>query len=303
MNKKYPSHFILFLLVFITVLYTEKSFSQNTKINIDKKSILIGEQINFEIFVQHTSNEKVVFNIPDSIPHFEIIDTNSSDTTRDDGLTIAKQKIVFTSFDSGAYFFPSIAYNVNGTKGNIDSFKINIGYMPTEADAKPRDIKTIIEVSYFDWMWILVITACLVALGISFFLYKKINSKKLAFDGRDRFGAYKEAMLSLEKLEKENNENRLPVKEYHTQLANLFKNYCSRIMHQNVFNSTTKEVLEKLKQYELNATTSQQTLNALQTGDAAKFAKYDPTLEENEAAFNFIKDAINNIQQSKNKIL
>jgi hypothetical protein len=298
MFKSYKRYFTKFLLGILFIFFIGKSFSQTAVVNIDKNNILIGEQINYEIFIQHAAGEKVTVTIPDSIPHFDIIEKAGIDTATD-GFNIFKQKIVFTSFDSGAYSFPALEYTVNSINGNTDSFKVDVGYMPLDKKAEPRDIKDIIEVSAFNILWIIGGVALLLVILISYLIYRYINNKKVNLNGVKKVDAFKMAMAALQKLQKENEGANVNAKQFHTNLADIFKDYCGRVMQQNFSNNTTKEVLAKLNIYQVNAETAEQTAAALETGDSTKFAKYHPSFDENEAALNFIKNSITQIEHSR----
>jgi hypothetical protein len=296
----YSKYRFIFLIT-ILLLSIENIYAQNLKVAVDKKNILIGEQITLDFFIQHNKGEAVQITIPDSIPHFDIIEKKGIDTTLDNGINVIQQKIIFTSFDSGKWSFPPINYTVNNIDGSTDSVEINVGYMPIDSSAAPRDIKTVLEVDYFNWMWVWLGIAILLVCIIAFIIYKYLSKKYELPADREKVDAYKEAMAALAILQKENEENILSVKDYHTKLANVFKNYCGKITFQNFFNFTTTEVLAKLKTYEINVQTSSEATEALQTGDATKFAKYHPSFIENEAALNFIKNTITEIEKSRTK--
>jgi hypothetical protein len=283
------------------LLSVDDIYAQNLNAAINKKNILIGEQITLEFFVQHNKGEPVQITIPDSIPHFDIIEKKGFDTTLENGINVIQQKIIFTSFDSGKWAFPPINYTVNNINGNTDSIEINVGYMPIDSSAAPRDIKTVLEVEYFNWMWVWLGVTILLACIIGYILYTYLRKKHNLPEGKEKVDAYKEAMEALSILQKENEQNTLSVKEYHTKLTNVFKKYCGRVTFQNFFNFTTTEVLAKLKKYEINVQTSSEATEALQTGDATKFAKYHPSFIENEAALNFIKNTITEIEKSRTK--
>jgi uncharacterized repeat protein (TIGR01451 family) len=302
MSKNYCTYLLKSFLVVIVFIHTQNTFAQNAKVTIDKKEILIGEQIIYTIDVEHPSPTDVInFSIPDSIPNFEIIDKSKTETTSSEGKNIWQQKIVLTSFDSGTWLFPALIYNVNNVKNYADSFSVNVGYMPIDSTAAPRDIKTVMEVSYFNPLWLIGGGLLLLGILISYLVYRYINKKKVNLTGTKKINAYKDAMSALAKLQKANETGAMPVKEYHTKLADVFKDYCGKIAFQNFFNFTTTEVLAKLKTYEINVQTSSEATEALQTGDATKFAKYNPSFAENEAALNFIKNTITEIEQSRSK--
>ncbi len=301
MKGIYKLYCIKFLTTISLTFWVGNIFAQNLKVLIDKKDILIGEQVTYFINIEKSKGDVIKFSIPDSVPHFDIIEKKSFDTTDNIGKNSLMQKIVFTSFDSGAWAFPAIAFNVNNVKSFTNSFKINVGLMAVDSTGKPRDIKTVLEVDYFNWLWVWLAVAIIFTFVISYLIYRYINNKKTNITSNKKIDAYKNAMYALEKLKKTNEEGSMPVKEYHTKLADVFKDYCGKIAFQNFFNFTTTEVLAKLKTYEINVQTSSEATEALQTGDATKFAKYHPSFTENEAALNFIKNTITEIEKSRTK--
>src|SRR5580765_1569486 len=82
------------------------SYSQapTVQTSADKNSILIGEQVKVTVKANFRPG---LYNIhwlalPDSIPHFELVDIGKADTTTyKDNSKAIEQTITFTSFDSG----------------------------------------------------------------------------------------------------------------------------------------------------------------------------------------------------------
>lgn len=297
------------ILAALSCVLFQFSHAQNISSTIDKKSILIGEQINYDINITLPSPEyKITFNVPDSIPHFEVITKTAGDTTDKNGNFALHAHIIFTSFDSGSYNFPALQYRINrqNTASQAlytDSFKVNVGYMPLDKSGQPRDIKTVLDVQVIDWFWI-SIAAGVLAISIFGYLYfyfrRKKNKKKT--ENKSAATAYDEAIKALKELRLKNKEAIVSVKDFHTALAHVFKQYYGKSTGQNFMNNTTAEILSTLKKFELTATTNAATATALQTGDAVKFAKYHPTLTENEAALDYVKTTIEEMESlTKNK--
>jgi hypothetical protein len=287
---------IFFAIIFI-IAAVSSSNAQTPKSIVNKKDILIGEKINLTI-VAEKSNAVI---IPDSIPHFEIITKDSRDTIIN-ATTFVKTDITFTSFDSGAFYFPALQNKKNANAS--DSFMVNVGYMPIDKEAVPRDIKTIIEEDYTDWTLIKWIAIALLALAVLFFIIRKLVKKKKIVEQTINKNAYKDAILALQNLNNQNEENKISIKDLHTELATVLKTYYSAVDNTNVLAKTSNEVLSKLAAFKLQTEIAIQTKTALQTGDATKFAKYEPQIEENKNAIVFIKntiDGIENIQEQKNK--
>jgi hypothetical protein len=279
------------------------AYAQVPSFSIDKKSILIGEQISYEILLPYNKGGKALVFIPDSIPHFDIVQKKNIDTTSISGKLFLKQKIVFTSFDSGVFSFPNINYSINNVQGTLDSFAITVGYMPTDVSNEPRDIKSIIEVSTVNDFWIYAGILFLVVLLGAYFAYKYFNKKKVLFLPTEKNDPYSIAMLALVELQKLNTDKVIGVKDFHIKLSAIFKKYCSKISFQNFNSFTATEVLSNLKSFEINAQTALEAKEAFKTGDATKFAKYNPSFLENETSLSYIKNTISEIEQSRNKPL
>ena len=167
----------------LTVCFTfcaQVIFSQTLQTITDKKDILIGEQIKLTIKAPTGSNSLTKWlAIPDSIPHFEIVETGKPDTTnfKDDSKAI-EQTITFTSFDSGRWTFPALPVEFAGAGGNgtqivsSDSFLVNVSYSQADSTNQLRDIKPIIKVSIFDFFWLYIAGGVLLLLLIVFLLYR-----------------------------------------------------------------------------------------------------------------------------------
>jgi hypothetical protein len=291
--------FTLFTLLFCIAL-APKVIAQAPIFVVDKKDILIGEKIELTIIAKKAAT----IIIPDTIPHFEVIEKQTRDTILNNA-TISKTILSFTSFDSGSYYFPALQIKMNETISTADSFVINVGYMPIDKEAIPRDIKTIIEEDYTNWNLIMWIALGVLGLVFLFFVVRSLIKKKKTVSLVQNKYAYKDALLALQKLYSQSEENSITIKELHTELATVLKVYYSDVDNTNVLAKTSNEVLDKLQAYKLKAEIAVQTKTALQTGDATKFAKYEPQKEENKNAIDFIKntiDAIENIHNPKNKI-
>jgi hypothetical protein len=283
------------------------SFAQAVRSTVDKKDILIGERITYVLTIDLPSAEYAVnLTLPDSIPHFEILQKNGGNGKTQAGADVWQYTIIFTSFDSGIFTFPGLAYRIThlNTASQLlstDQIKVNVGYMALDKGEQPRDIKTIIEVAYTDYFWWIVGAGILLLLILLFFVYRYFKKKKKTTIVQSSKGAFEEAMQSLDELRKLNEQGGVVVKEYHTKLAEVLRNYYGRTFNQNYLNKTTQEILSKLKSHELKAETATHASEALATGDAVKFAKYHSSFTENEAALNYLKTVIEEIETLRTK--
>ncbi len=306
MIKNYRIYFRRFIVGFSFLFCALAGSGQSVQTSVSKKDILIGEPVTYIMQINLPSTEyKVVINIPDSIQHFDILQKSGGNGTDKQGNAVWQQTLVFTSFDSGSWVFPSFPYRINRMNTtsqplNTDTFRVNVSYMPLDKGGNPRDINSVIEVEYFDWFWVWIGAGILLLLILVYILYRYLRKKKNKLPD-SRIGAYDEALSELKILENANQQHTLPVKEFHTRLADVLRNYYNRSEHHDISGKTTNEILNKLRSHELKAETQSQLAEALQTGDSVKYAKYNSTFTENDAALTYLKNAIDELENSRPK--
>ncbi len=290
------------------LLSVQFCFSQSLQTITDRKDILIGEQIKVKIKATVPSFVPITnwLTLPESIPHFDIVESSKPDTVnfKDDSKTI-EQIITITSFDSGRWVFPALPVEVLMPGGNApqiiltDSFFVKVSYSPADSTNQLRDIKPIMKVSMTDYFWYYVIGGVLLLLLIVFLLYRYFKKKKKwqPSPAVSNLSAYDEAMEELKKLNHHNLSDADAIKNYHSLLASIFKNYLGRKQNRNLMNKTTDDILINLSGNNLTADNFSDLATALRTTDAVKFAKYIPNSEENINCLQKIKHTIHLTEQ------
>ena len=280
-------------------------FGQSVQTITDKKDILIGEQIKLTIKTSLPFNNSAGSNkgliIPESIPHFDIVETGKPDTTnfKDDSKTV-EQIITITSFDSGRWVFPALPLAFAGAAGQspqiiqTDSFFVNVSYSPADTTNQLRDIKPIIKVTITDYFWYYIIGGSVLLLLIIYLLYRYFKKRKKLQPAASvsNLSPFDEAMEELKKLAKFDLQDAAEIKLYHIKLSAIFKNYLGRKQNKNLLNKTTGDLLISMKGIDLPAESISNLATALRCTDAVKFAKYLPLLTESEEALQKIKETI-----------
>ena len=241
-------------------------FGQQLQTITGKKDILIGEQIKLTIKASLPLNAASLNKwliIPDSIPHFDIVETGKVDTIDfEDNSKAIEQVITITSFDSGRWVFPALPVEFSGATGQsvkiekTDSFFVNVSYSPPDSTNQLRDIKPIIKVSIIDYFWYYIIGGVILLLVIVFILYRYFKKKKKSTPATpvSSLSPYDEAMEEIKKLSQYNLQDAVEIKMYHIKLADIFKNYIGRKQGKNLFNKTAGDLLINMKEVNLPAT-------------------------------------------------
>lgn len=293
---------LLFSLVLAAV---QQAGAQAVQTVINTNDILIGEQIRFEIKVNlANSSYNIDIDIPDSVPHFEIIDQNKYDTTDAAGVYTLRQSIVFTSFDSGVWKIPSFPVSISfpnkaTQKFLSDSFLVRVGYSPADSTGQLRDIKPVMEVFVIDRQWMYIAAGILLALLLAYFIYRyfKTRKKKEPALFNTSQSAYDEAIKALQKMQKAPPTDATSLKMYYVALSDVFKKYYSRKANRNLMSITTGDLLMQLQTQVKDAQVISGAAEALRCGDAVKFAKYNPPASQTEQSVQQIKTAIEHLEK------
>lgn len=291
------------------LLCAQFGFGQTVQTITDKKDILIGEQIKLKIKVSLTPDKPVLkkwFVIPETIPHFDIVEKTKIDTVGfKDNTGYVEQTVIFTSFDSGKWVFPSLPAEFAGAANQspqilqTDSFYVNVSYAPADSTNQLRDIKPIIKVSVSDYFWYYIIGGAILLLLIIFLLYRYFKKKRKVQPAVSVSGLspYDEAMSELKKLEEFDLQDFAETKKYHIGLAEIFKNYMGRKQNQNLLNKTTGDLLVTMVERNLSPENISDLATALRCTDAVKFARYQPLSNESEFCKLKIKEIIDLTEQ------
>jgi hypothetical protein len=309
--KKKERKYKKWVLVFF-IFYTGNLFSQTPSVNIvaDKTDILIGEQLSLKITANFPAGIKNIywFTIPDSILHFEMVESGKIDSViNKDNSRQFQQTLLLTSFDSGRWAIPSFLIKSKGGDREAvynlktDSYFVNVSYAPADSTNQLRDIKPIIEVSVKNYLLYYIAAGVLLLLIAAFLIWRYTKKRKpmpeLQFTGK--LSPYEEAMQELDKLNKLNLQQGEEIKQFHAKAAAIFKWYISRKQRFSIMNKTTGDVLIHLTENKLPKQIITDVADALRCGDAVKFAKYLPPVTQSSQCFNKIKETIHFIHTSK----
>lgn len=283
--------------IIIAFLFPLLLTAQSVEVSINRNRILIGEQVNYGLKVTlPSSNYKTFFSFPDSITHFEILRKEEVKPVK--GQVAVEQVITFTSFDSGAWYFPSIPVTItDGSQRlqlNSDSILIHVDYMPIDSTGKPRDIKSMMDVKVVNYMLYYILAAILVLIILAWLLYryykKRKNRPKPVLHSSET--PYDEAIAGLKKLEDDDLLMKGEVKQYHTRLSDIFKTYYSRIKQTDLRSKTSGEVLIEVRNDTRDDAVQAELAEVLRMSDAVKFARYQPPVNDSRRALGLTRNAV-----------
>ncbi|MEO0473917.1 MAG: hypothetical protein AAF206_30185 [Bacteroidota bacterium] len=270
----------------------------------DTNAGLIGDHIRVELSIEHHQSlqpEWPVFQ--DTIGGLEILEASALDTLSNAAnLTRISQNLVLTPFDSGSYRLPvvDVFYDNNGQRRSTFTNTIPIEILTVPVDTT-QGLKPIKGIQIVGWAFEDFVPWILGTLGVgllAFLLYwfvlrKKQTETPLGYAVPD-IPAHEIAMRQLGKLEEKRHWQNGEVKEYYVGLSMIIREYLERKFDLMALESITDDILRDLDEKYQNLRQQENLRHLLEVADLAKFAKYQPTTDENlqaiEKAREFIKE-------------
>jgi hypothetical protein len=280
----------------LLLLISLSGFAQTVTLSAssDKTRIVIGEQIRLTLQATVPRDELITWPQLDTIPHFEIVNASKLDSQLSGEELILKQTLTLTSWDSGRWQIPSFA--LAGSR-RTKPITVDVGFSPFDRNQPYHDVKDIIEVdkpgeSY--WYWYLIGAVLLTVLLLLLFPPKKKQPEVVAFVPDE--GIYKQSLARLEKLRATADGD---PKVFHTELVDIFREYLLRRKGIQSFSKTTDDLGVQMGQLQLPRAVYQSLLQTLRLSDLVKFARFQPSSEENKTAIDIIKQSITAIEDLK----
>lgn len=290
--------FTLFMLPAVN-LHAQPPQQPVVKAGVDRTTILIGEPIKLSLEATIPTGTIFQWFNADSIPHFEIVEKGSIDSSKDINYKIYKQQFTITSFDSGSWKIPSFVLQAGKKKFKTDTIAINVTYSPSDTAKGYHDIKDIIAVKnpanpYIPW--IIGAAALLAVLGIIYFLRKEKAAPPKPKEPVSKLSPFEEAMQSLDELKKQQLAQSGQVKQYYTRLNDILRWYVFRKFKISSLEKTNEELILQLRELRLGNQEYTTLVQALRMADFVKFAKYTPSQAEQEETFITIKNSITKLE-------
>jgi hypothetical protein len=296
MNRITP--YIISIIVFlfsVSICFSQMDVSVKATINRDK--IMIGEPVELKLEAKMPAGSDAKWFPVDSLQHFEFVDKGKIDTISTADTRTYRQTLIITSFDSGRWAVPSLAFTIGNKDYLTDSLPVSVAYSNFDPKQDYHDIKDIIEIEnaaieYINW--IVLGLAALSLLAIIYFLRKKGLAQKPVVIKRpvSKLSPLQEALQAIDELQKRGYTELTRTKVFHTELNDIFRLYLYRKTNIATMEKTSGELMLQLKQFNLPSDEFTILAQVLRLNDAVKFAKYQPAANENQQAIDTIKQSV-----------
>ncbi|MCD4696927.1 MAG: hypothetical protein K8S16_11885 [Bacteroidales bacterium] len=271
---------------------------------LDSNAIIIGDQVNMEISFSCPADYKVIWpKLNDTIiAEIEIIKKGKVDSliSSSSGNKSYHQIITITSFDSGYYAIPPIRFNYTIAGDTLIHFTeteallLEVQTVQVNTEQEIKDIKEPIEAPFtfreaFPYLLIFIITA-IVGYFIFYFFRKKKKSEPLFRPlAKPHIPPHRAALDNLEELRYKKLWQIGKIKEYHTELTDIIREYLSGMFAIHALEYTSNEIMDAVDKTAANEQAKEKLKQTLLIADLLKFAKMHPLpIEHNESLNNAI---------------
>lgn len=287
----------------------------------DVDTIVVGQPFDYQLSLTIPKDYFVEWKqfgdtLSKSIDVINIEDVKTTAINNSDNV-IMTQNLTLTSFDTGYVYVPEIA--ITYSKSLQDSIRYTLRtdekelYVTTVAvDTTEafRPIKGVMRQGLtakevFPWIAIVIIIAGVVYLIIYLKKHKKTKDVVVEEKKKPTIPAIITARAKLAEMKDNEVWNTPQTKDYYTDLTDIAREYLEGQFEIDAIEMTTDEIMEAVNRLDLNNLTKSKLQNTLTTADLVKFAKANPSAEQNKQSFsdinNFVEDSYIYFQEEEKK--
>ena len=275
---------------------------------IDSTTLFIGDQTDLHLRATCEVGEQVQLPVIDEqlIPGIEVVDRTIIDTTTlNDGRVQYNQYLTLTSFEDSLFYIEPLPFVSGDDTVWSESLMLNV-VQPFEldsADMAITDIKGIYRAPIWWWGFLRWVLLALGVAGIGVGGYYLITYLQSRMGKREEDAVAAEPLRPAEEVALEKldiiREQKIwqtgQVKEYHTQLTDVVREYIDRRFEVSSAEQTSDETLRAMRPLLSDKKDLYEQLRKMLTlADLVKFAKWTTTPDENEmslrSAYTFVKE-------------
>ena len=230
---------------------------------------------------------------------------------------IMTQNLKLTSFDTGYVYVPEIAISYSTSLQDsirhtlyTDEKELYVKTVAVDTTQDFRPIKGVIRQGItakevFPWAAIIIIAAGVVYLIIFLKKRAKKTEKVVEVKKKPAIPAIVTARAKLNEMKDNELWNSSNTKDYYTDLTDIAREYLEGQFGIDAVEMTTYEIMKAVNELKLNDFTKDKLQETLITADFVKFAKANPTTEQNEQSFKdidfFVEDSYVYFQEVEKK--
>lgn len=269
---------------------------------LDKSNYLIGDYIRVAITTEGDSSYLYAMPPAESLSGFDLISVGTMDTLHSPGKYSIRRNLIYSVYDSGAYYFPQVPvafrkqHDTTTYFALADSVPFTVQTVAVDTTAAIKPIKDVKNVRVVNLTWLYITGGIILLVLAGIFIYYRFikNRKKKIFAPVEKVIPLHESTLArLRALEEKKLWQQDELKAYYSELTEIIRDYMEQRLQIKALESTTDEIIDQLRRKGLAPQLIENILFILDTADMAKFAKSKPLPNENLRAMALAVDFVN----------
>ncbi len=288
--------------LFLILLPAFSLFAQEIRVTAatDTTDYLIGDQIKYSLIIN--ADKDVSFINPffrDTLKSVDVIKISDPIVTENEKGKTIKYESILTRFDSSQVTIPPIKIEYR-TKGDTTLKSIlsnpvtfNVHTLKVSMQEEIKDIKPPIRL--FNYLYLIYAGIVLILLIAGYFIYRKYFKNKpqpVIKAEEEKILSHQLALRKLDELEREELWQKGFVKEYHTRITEIIREYFEKQFNLPALERTTTDSLNLLRRHPQGKKVLDITSQFLNNADLVKFAKYTPLENVNREMMTQARDIV-----------
>lgn len=265
------------------VLAAEKAQPVQATAKVLKNKIKLGDEIRLLIQVEHPRKYTVIpLDEKIDVRPFEVKHMDSSPVLRGQNRVQETFGYTLTVFELGELKIPAVKVRFRDGSGELDDVSTEPVLVTVSGVLKKltdkddiRAIKGPVSIGFSRFRdWILGILAGLLFIILIVKIIRRWLKNRQ--DPESKRPPHERVKIELGRLKDQGYLQDKLYKEYFTGLSDILRRYVERSMSVDALECTTAELMEKMKQKNVEAAVTEKVRNVLETTDLVKFAKHHP---------------------------
>lgn len=290
--------FIILVLTFSSNLFAQEiSVTAST----DTTDYMIGDHIQYSLCIKMNIDVYIINPFfRDSLKNIDVLEISDPKAEENENGKTVTYKYVLSRFDSAQVNIPPIKIEYR-TKGDStlkfvlsNSVTFTVHRMNVAMEEEIKDIKPPIRL--FDYLFIIYILIALLVLVIGYFIYRKYFKNKPQSEIKvkvEKIPLHQLTLRKLQLLEKEELWQKGYIKEYHTKITEIIREYFEKQFGLPALERTSTESLKLLSKHPEGVKVLDITAQFFSNADLVKFAKFTPLETVNREMMSQAKEIVN----------
>ncbi len=291
-----------FFILFFTLGFNVFAQQITAVASTDTTDYLIGDQIKYHLVINMDKNIFVINPFfRDSLKGVDVISLSDPILSESDSENTIKYEAVLSKFDSSQVILPPIKIEYR-TEGDTtlqfilsNSVSFNVHRISVNVEEEIKDIKPPIRLFNFVFLIYILIALTIISVLVYYFIYKKYLKRKqeiVVKKKEEKLLSHQIALRKLDQLEKEELWQKGFVKDYHSKITDIIREYFEKQFGLPALERTTTESLKLLRKHPQGIKVIDITSQFLNNADLVKFAKFTPIESFNIEMMNQAKEIV-----------